>query len=644
MSEQRVAPYGSWKSPITTDLVLMDVVRLGQIRPDGDDVYWTEGRPKEGGRNALVRWTPEGGREDVTPEEFSVRSRVHEYGGGSYIVHENEIIFANFGDQRLYRHKPGEMPEPVTPKLPVRFADMVSSPHGHIVCVREDHRPPGEPENTLVRLRLNGEHVGDVLAGGNDFYAAPRFSPDGRYLAWLTWNHPHMPWDGSELWVAEYTVQGELLNAQQVAGGPDESIFQPEWSAHGVLHFVSDRTGWWNLYRWRDGEVEALYPLEAEFGRPQWALGMRTYDFLTPTSILCTVTEQGTMTLARLDTESGRLVRIDLPFTYITDVNVALEGAFFIAGSPTQPLSIVRLHASTSDYEIIRQSSPMPVETGYISIPKTVSFPTDNEQTAYAFFYPPQNQDFRGPEGERPPLIVISHGGPTSMTTATFDLQKQYWTSRGFALLDVNYGGSSGYGRAYRERLYGKWGIVDVKDCINGARYLAQQGLVDEARMAIRGGSAGGYTTLSALTFHDLFSAGASYYGVSDLERLAKETHKFESRYLDKLVGPYPERQDLYIARSPIHFIGSLNCPLIIFQGLEDEVVPPSQAQLMYDAVKVKGLPVAYLTFAGEQHGFRRAENIRRTLEAELYFYSKMFHFALADEIEPVPIENLAEQ
>jgi dipeptidyl aminopeptidase/acylaminoacyl peptidase len=645
MNQKITAPHGSWRSPITTDLLLARSIGLGQLAVDGDAVYWTESRPQEGGRSVLVRWTAADGRLDVTPAPLNVRTRAHEYGGGAYSVRPGEIIFANFADQRLYRQAPGADPQPVTPEAAVRFADGVWVPgdgtdNGRFICVREDHRGAGEAVNSIVSLALDGEDLGATLVSGNDFYSTPRVSPDGTRLAWLTWNHPNMPWDGTELWAAELTPDGGLTNAQRVAGGAAESIFQPEWSPDGVLHFVSDRSGWWNLYRWRDGAAQPLYPDAAEYGLPQWAFAMRAYAFITPTTLLCTRIAAGVMTLARLDTSNGRFTPLDLPFTFFHDVHVAADQALFIGGSPTQPAAVVRLDLATGAFEILRQASDVTVDPGYLSTPQPLAFPTSNGRSAHAFYYPPQNRDFCAPADEKPPLLVLSHGGPTSMTTATFNLGKQYWTSRGFGVLDVNYGGSTGYGRAYRERLNGQWGVVDVEDCVHGARYLVEQGLADGARLAIRGGSAGGYTTLCALTFHDLFSAGASHFGVSDAEALAQETHKFESRYLDNLIGPYPEQRELYVARSPIHHTDRLNCPLILFQGLEDAVVPPNQAERMYTAVKAKGLPVAYLAFAGEQHGFRRAENIKRALEAELYFYGKLFGFTPADAIEPVPIAN----
>jgi dipeptidyl aminopeptidase/acylaminoacyl peptidase len=426
-----------------------------------------------------------------------------------------------------------------------------------------------------------------------------------------------------------------------VGGGVSESIFQPEWSPDGILHFVSDRTGWWNLYRWRAGRIEPLGAKAAEFGQPQWVFGMSTYAFISPSRIICAYTEQGRWHLASLATDTQQFDVIETPYTDISGLHATAERVVFTAGSPSQATAIVQFDPHTQALTTLRRAHHLDLDPGYIASPEPIEFPTSKGRTAYALFYAPTSTDYTAPAAERPPLIVKSHGGPTSAASTALNLGVQYWTSRGFAVLDVNYGGSSGYGRAYRQRLNGQWGIVDVEDCINGARYLVERGDVDVDRLAITGGSAGGYTTLCALTFHDTFSAGASRYGVSDLEALARETHKFESRYLDSLVGPYPKCQALYRARSPIHFTDRLSCPLILFQGLEDQVVPPNQAEMMAQALRDKGLPVAYVPFEGEQHGFRRAENIARALEGELYFYSRVFHFDLGEEVEAVAIENL---
>jgi dipeptidyl aminopeptidase/acylaminoacyl peptidase len=639
-----LAPHGSWKSPITSDLIVQGTIRLGEIRLDGDDIYWSEGRPLEGGRSVVVRRTPDGTTSDITPTGFNVRTRVHEYGGGSYIVADKTVYFSNFADQRLYRQSIESEPQPLTPEANLRYADAVTDrQRNRLICIREDHTASErEAVNTVVAVSLSADSptAGDVLVSGNDFYSSPRLSPDGSQLAWLTWNHPNMPWDGTELWVAEVKENGELGDRHLIAGGLTESVFQPEWSPNGVLYFVSDRTNWWNLYRWQNGQVEPLCQKAAEFGLPHWVFGMFTYGF-DRDSLICTYTEDGIQHLARLNLQSLELSEIETPFASIGGIQVAPEHAVFGAGSPTTPGVIARLDLKTGQTEVLRRSSETEVDPGYLSVPETVEFPTENGLTAHAFYYPPKNRDFQAPSDERPPLLVKIHGGPTAATSATFNLGIQYWTSRGIAILDVNYGGSTGYGRDYRERLKGNWGIVDVDDCVNGAKYLVERGEVDGDRLTIDGGSAGGYTTLAVLAFRDTFKAGASYYGVSDAAALAEDTHKFESRYLDGLIGPYPERQDLYRERSPIHHTDQLSCPVIFFQGDEDKIVPPNQAEKMVEALKAKGIPVAYVLFEGEQHGFRKAENIKRSLDTELYFYSRVFGFELADPVEPVEIANL---
>jgi dipeptidyl aminopeptidase/acylaminoacyl peptidase len=644
MAEMKVAPYGSWKSPITSDLIVSGTIALGEAALDGDDIYWIEGRPAEEGRSVIVRRTPDGRTTDLTPPPFNARTRVHEYGGGAYTVDDGVVYFSNFADQRLYRTAPDAEPAPLTPAAELRYADaLVDRRRRRIICVREDHRESGrEAVNTLVSIDLEKGGEGEVIVSGSDFYSNPRLSPDGNQLAWLTWNHPNMPWDATELWVAGLNEDGLLKDARRVAGGEDESIFQPEWSPEGQLHFVSDQTGWWNLYRLTEDErTEPLAEMPVEFGMPLWVFGMSIYAFESETRIICTYNEKGNWRLASLDTRARRLETLETSYTEIFSLRAAPGRAVFCAGAPTEPTSVVLLDLATGKRLVLRRSSNIETDARYLSIPEAIEFPTEDGETAHAFFYAPKNSDYAAPEGERPPLLVISHGGPTSATTTSLKLSIQYWASHGIGVLDVNYGGSSGYGRAYRQRLNGRWGIVDVDDCVNGARFLVERGLADGNRLIIRGGSAGGYTTLAALAFRDVFKAGASYYGVSDLEALTEDTHKFESRYLDSLIGPYPEMRDLYRERSPIHFTDRLSCPMILFQGLEDKVVPPNQAVMMFDAVRRKGLPVAYVPFEGEQHGFRRAENIKRAIDAEHYFYSKIFGFELADPVEPVAIENL---
>ncbi len=647
MSHPKVAPYGSWKSPITSDLIVSATVGLGQIALDGDDVYWVELRPSEAGRNCVVRRTPDGRVSDVTPQGFNARTRVHEYGGGDFAVRDGVVYFANFSDQRVYRQRSETAPRPITPEKSYRYSDFhLDARRGLIFAVREDHTDEGrEAVNTIVTLNAEGsgnEDGGRVLASGNDFYSSPRLSPDGKQLAWLTWNHPNLPWDGCELWVGELNEDGALGGSRRVAGGGEESIFQPEWSPSGTLHFVSDRSNWWNIYRLNeDGSAEAVYEAAAEFALPQWLFAMSTYAFADADRIVCAYTRGGDWSLASLDTRSKRLEPFELPYTDITYVRAGGGCALFRAGTPTERAAIVELDLATRRTRVLRRASEIVVNPDYISTPRAVEFPTEGGRTAHAFYYAPRNPDFAAPEGELPPLLVKCHGGPTAASSSMLRLDTQYWTSRGIAVLDVNYGGSTGFGREYRQRLNGEWGVVDVDDCANAVKYLAERGEADAARCVITGGSAGGFTTLNALTFRDTFRAGASHFGISDLTVFVGDTHKFESRYLERLVGPYPDRADLYRERSSINFTDRLSCPVIFFQGLEDKVVPPNQAELMVEALRGKRLPVAYVAFEGEQHGFRKAENIKRALDGELYFYSRVFNFPLADPVEPVEIENL---
>jgi len=638
---RKTAAYGSWASPITAQQIARSSIGLGQIALDARDIYWSELRPAEGGRHVIVR-RREGVTQDVLPAPFSARTRAHEYGGGAFTVFDGSIYFSNDADQRLYRLTPGGAPYALTPPAGRRYADAVPDrTRQRLLCVREDHDTGGTPVNTIVSIDLDGGSEPRTLVYGNDFYAAPRLSPDGRRLAWLTWNHPDMPWDGTELWLADVAPDGSPANARRVAGGRNESVFQPAFSPEGKLYFVSDRGNWWNICRLRHARVEALAPMEAEFGLPQWQFGMSTYAFESERRLVCAVNRAGTWQLAVLDTDTHGFDIIETPFTDISGVTAAPGAAVFIAAAPRMPAAVVRLDLATRRHEILRSSSSEKTDAAYLSAPQTLTYPTTGDGQAHAFYYPPANRDFRAPPDEKPPLLVSSHGGPTASASSALNLKIQFWTSRGFAVLDVNYRGSTGYGRDYRRQLDGRWGVADVEDCIAGARYLMERGLVDERRLAIRGSSAGGYTTLCALTFHDLFRAGAAYYGVSDLEALARDTHKFEAHYLDRLVGAYPERRDLYHARSPIHHVERLSCPVIFFQGLEDRVVPPDQTEKMVNALRAKGIAVAYVPFTGESHGFRRAENIQRALEAELYFYSRLFGFAPADSIDPVGIDNL---
>ena len=678
MQTALLSPYGSWKSPITPDLITRGSVGLGSVRLDGKDVFWIEARPEEQGRNVVVRWR-NGAATDVLAPDAYARSRVHEYGGGAYCIHNGVLAYSNFKDQQIYVVKDGRTTQ-LTHSDGLRFADCVwSSNHERLIGVIEDHNVASgaQPINCIGMIDAT---TGKVmrLVEGNDFYSTPRLSPNGTQLCWLTWNHPNMPWDGTELWLADVGADSMLSNHRHVAGGAHESIFQPEWSPNGELYFVSDRTNWWNLYRLCAGEIEAMYPMSAEFGGPQWNFGYNMYGFISATQIFCAYLQNGLAHFALLDVERRQLENLNLPYTVLGrgGVYTAHGKAVFTAGSATQGNAVVLFDLASRSCTVLKTSSDIEIDLGYIAIPQAIEFPTEQGQTAHAFFYPPTNKDYvpkppplaadgapslvnqnlRGREPELPlpflrgragveglpPLLVMSHGGPTAATDPALDLSIQYWTSRGIGVLDVNYGGSTGYGREYRQRLNGKWGITDVDDCVNGAKYLAEQGTVDGERLMITGGSAGGYTTLCALAFRNVFKAGASYYGVSDAEALAKDTHKFEARYLDNLIGPYPERKDLYVARSPIHFAHQISAPVIFLQGLDDPVVPPSQSEKMFEAVRNREIPTAYVAFEGESHGFRQAKNIKRAMEAELYFYSRVFGFVLADEdeIAPVVIEN----
>ena len=623
-------PYGAWKSPITSDLIVAETIGLGAVLIDGGDIYWTESRPGEGGRNVLVK--KDAG--DITPAPFNVRTRVHEYGGGAALVHRGIVWFSHFADQRLYRLEPSGAPQPVTSAAAdgssYRYADgVIDAARNRWIGVREAHGAGHQVDNTIVAVDPTTPSAGRVLVEGADFYAAPRVSPDGRHLAWVQWDHPNMPWVGTELWVAEFAEDGGLGLRRKIAGGDDESVCQPQWSPDGVLYLISDRNGWWNLYRCDigDGIVRPVCPNAAEFAPAQWVFGQSSYAFLSAGQIVCTYGEGGRTILARLDIASGKLSPLTLPYSEFGSIKVCGGKIVCGAGSPTGPGAIVVIDPETCAVEVLRQSSAAAAEPElqrYFTTARQLEFPTENGLTAFANYYAPVNPDFAAPAGETPPLVVKCHGGPTSSASSSLSMGIQYWTSRGIAVIDVDYGGSTGYGRAYRDRLKGAWGVVDVDDCVNAARHVAAEGLADAERMVITGGSAGGYTVLAALAQRDVFKGGASYYGVSDVAALARDTHKFESRYLDWLIGPYPQEEVLYAERSPLSHVDGLNCPVIFFQGDDDRVVPPNQTEMMVEALRRRGIPCGYLLFAGEGHGFRRAENIKRALDAELYFYAEM--------------------
>ncbi len=648
MPTAKIAPYGSWKSPITSDLIVAQTTMLSDVRIDGDHVYWLEGRPQEQGRNVIVRAGPDGVAADITPPGFNARTRVHEYGGASWLVAAGTPIFSNFADQRLYRQRDGQAdPEPLTPspsslRSPAsgggkgggwRYSDgVLDHRRRRWIGVREDHSGEGEPVNAIVAIDLDdaGVSPGRVLAGGHDFFCSARLSPDGNRMLWLAWDHPNMPWNGTTLYLADIDASGAPLGVRVIAGGVDESVFQPEWSPDGnEIVFVSDRTGWWNLYAHdiAAATTRPLCPMAAEFGMPQWNLGMSSYAFADARRIVCAYATAGLGQLATLDLTTGTLQAIETGFTEFGSVRADGNRVVFRAGAPDRPTSIVTLDLQSRQYRILKQATDLLDRAElhiarYLTKVEPVEFPTTAGKTAFGLFYPPHNPDYTGGTDERPPLLVKCHGGPTSSASSTLNLGIQFWTSRGIAVLDVNYGGSTGFGREYRDRLKLSWGVVDVDDCVNGAQYLARQGLVDATRVAISGGSAGGYTTLAALAFRDFFQGGASYYGVSDAAALARDTHKFESRYLDWLIGPFPEMEERYRERSPVYHADRLSKPVIFFQGAEDAVVPPNQTEIMVEALRRNGNAVGYFLFTGEQHGFRQADNIKRCLDAELAFYA----------------------
>jgi dipeptidyl aminopeptidase/acylaminoacyl peptidase len=615
-----IISYGAWPSPITAARVTAGALRLDHIQLDGDDVYWVEGRASEGGRNVIVKRNAAGTTTDITPAPFNVRTRVHEYGGAAYTVDGGTVWFSNFADQRVYRQAPGEAPLAITQEG-YYYADAhVDGTRDRLIAVREDHTKPGEAVSTIAAIGA----VETVLVGGADFYSDPIVSPDGASLAWLQWHHPNMPWDGTELCLAPFNADGTLGPTRVIAGGASESIFQPMWSPDGTLYFVSDRSGWWNLYCLGPHGVEVVHAMWAEFGKPQWTFSMVTYAFVSSERIAATYTQDGRWKLALIDLATRDFKPVDLKVEPLESIQASADALYFIAGSATEANAIRRLDLASKSTSVLRSGSAERIDPAWISRAESVTFRAAGRDV-HAFYYAPTNPNVVAPAGDRPPLLVLTHGGPTGATLDVLDAKIQFWTSRGFAVLDVNYSGSTGYGRAYRERLNGQWGIADVDDVVGGALAMVAAGKADPNRLAIRGGSAGGYTTLAALTFHQTFKAGASYYGISDLEVLQQDTHKFESRYNDSLIGPYPEARDVYYARSPIHFTDRLSCPIILFQGLDDKVVPPNQSAMMADALRAKGLKVKYVTFEGEQHGFRKAENIIRALEEELAFYRDVF-------------------
>ena len=649
MNNKRTAPYGAWESPVTTDLVAGKTVGLGSLQADQGALYWLEARPNENGRSVLVRRDAAGRTHDLTPAPLNVASRVHEYGGGAYFVADGRIVFSDKGTGAVWLIDGDAPARQITAVDGCRYADFAFDPvRGRVLAVREDHRvKPGgvaaEARAAIVALDITGrmppnENAGQVLVDGHDFLAAPRLSPDGKTLVWLSWDHPDMPWDGTRLWLAPIDRATDSETVRLVAGAIPEAIVQPTWSPDGVLHFASDRGGWWNLYAVRDGSIRPVAPVEAEIGGPHWVFGQQHFAFLRDGRIVAALVDRGVRRPVLI--EDGRILPLELGPVQACPVPSG-DGLAYIATPTTAPPAVTRLAHLGGTPESVKAAGPATLTAADISVGDPFTFPTRDGSRGHGFWYPPTNAGFTAPASEKPPLIVISHGGPTAMSTNGFSLAIQWWTSRGIAVVDVNYGGSTGFGRDYRQRLDGRWGLVDVEDCAAAAEYLAREELVDRDRIAIRGGSAGGFTTLAALTNTHLFKAGASHYGVADLKLLASDTHKFESRYLDRLVGPLPQADAIYRERSPIHHLDRLACPVIFFQGLDDRVVPPNQAEDMVQAMAAKGLAVAHYTFEGEGHGFRQGTTIRRVLELELGFYGRIFGFTPPGLSEQVEIRNL---
>lgn len=640
--DTNVIPYGAWPSPIPAQALVEGVVALSGLTSDGEALYWLEGRPEEAGRTVLMRRDGESAQA-LTPAPFNVRSRVHEYGGGACRVSRGVAYFVNFADQNLYRVAAGGEVEQITDSGPeVRFADFVVDNSGdYLVSVVERHHADREPDNCLGVVEISSGAL-TIIAEGHDFYAAPRLSPDGRRLAFIAWDHPNMPWDGTMLTLGELTIgPGSigLANVHSIAGGAQESVQQPHWQSNDALLFISDANGFWNLYRFDESGIFCVLEDGTDYAGPPWAFDARSFVPVDDEHLI--IRRQGDAgeelvlinartTLATPLTESGgNRIGFGTPTLWQGELH-------FISSFRDRLPAIERMPLSGGEPTVVVSAGGPAIGTSDLALGEPLTFPTRDGQTAHAYFYAPASSTCSAPAAERPPLLVLSHGGPTAAATSSLSLAIQYYTTRGWAVLDVNYRGSSGYGRAYRTALNGSWGILDVTDCEDGVRHLVRSALVDGERVAIKGGSAGGYTTLAALTTTHAFRAGASHYGIGDLTALARDTHKFESRYLDALLGD----EAALVERSPINHLDAFNCPVIFFQGSDDRVVPPNQSQAMADALRNKGIPVAYLEFEGEGHGFRDAANIIRSVESEYAFFCRVFGIAPADDLPALNIDN----
>jgi dipeptidyl aminopeptidase/acylaminoacyl peptidase len=639
------ASFGSWASPLSAEALAAAGINFGDLRSVNGRLYWTENVPAAGGTVSLFSFD-NGVAAPVTPPSANVRTRVHEYGGAPFIVVGDTVYYSQLSDQRLYALKAGGSAVPVTPPN-YRYADCIALPAAGdqgaaLICVREDHTDAANVRNTLVHLALPVAGAGEVLFEGTDFVAYPRLSPDGLRLAFISWNHPNMPWDGTELKVAELTPKG-LKTPVLIAGGAAESVLEPQWDRDGTLYFISDRSGFWNLYAQRRTGVHAVWPRAAEFADPLWSFGQSNYVLLGDGRAVVCFSERGLGRLAVVDLKAGTAHELDLPyvdFSHLTKIDERHIAA--IASASTAPLSIVNIDIAKPTATTLRTAGTSPLAPEAVSVAAPIDFPSAQGRTAHAFYYPPANPRYRGTAGTLPPLLALVHGGPTAQASPGLRSGVQFWTSRGFAVVDVNYGGSSGYGRPYRRALNGQWGVVDAEDVIAAVRFLIASKRADPERTAISGGSAGGYTVLVALSTSDVFRAGADFFGVSDMTALARDTHKFESRYLDSLIGPLPQAQAIYDSRSPLNHLDGFKAPVIVLQGADDPIVPPNQSARIVEALRARHVPVAYVLYPGESHGFRKPETIINSLQAELSFFGQVFGFKPADQLPPLTIEGLA--
>lgn len=646
---QKPAPFGTWTSPISADLVAGQSLRFDLVQYADGTVFWAEMRPSEGGRSVIVGCNREGNSRDFIPAPFSARSRVHEYGGGSYLACADEVFFVNDGDQAVYRVRMSGRPERIACEENLRFADMTLDPSGRrLVCVAEQHEkdPHEPPENYLAEIALDGAEAGavELLVGGCDFYANPRFSPDGKRVCWIEWDLPWMPWEASRLMVGEMAADGGMERMSEIAGGNGCSVFQPAWGVNGLLYFVTDESGWGNLHVWDGERVAPVARMDAEFSRPLWGLGTTSFAVSCESEIIASHIDNGVFKLAALGHAGGAIRQIDHPYRQFDSICATDDGIAALVAGDSMPSSIIRMPVRdgvAGAPNILRQAMSAEIDPETISTGRLIDIPMNDGGVVHALYYPPTNAAFAGEAGTAPPLLAAAHGGPTGMADRGLKLKIQYWTSRGFAFVDVDYRGSAGYGTAYRDALNGQWGLRDVDDVIAATQWLVGEGLADGERLLISGGSAGGYTVLCALAFHDVFAAGASYYGVGDLQKLLDLTHKFESGYIYNLTGTRPgETETVFHARSPLHHAERISSPAIFFQGTEDKVVPPGQSRSMVEALKRQGIPVAYLEFDGEGHGFRRAETIVSALNAEYAFYARVLGLAPQETLPAVNIFN----